>query len=207
MYNLGKDNWSAEVRFRTFGEGYLLSNAPLDGPWDENSKGIVIYDGRLIFRDGYDYQLIGSEEDSGLSDGEWHTLFMTSKDGTIQAMVDGQHFEPLANKSISSVDGHVLRLGQATRIYRLGASDLPDPFDGELFDGEIDSFRFYDSSFNKEEMTNVMRGKGQAGKTLILDWGASNKGQNNRVKKGPIRIQSDLSKIRYANIWLEALED
>lgn len=206
IYNLSKNDRAVELKFRTYGEGYLFSNAPLDGPWNENSKGVVIYDGRLIFRDGRDYKVIWAGDGAGLSDGKWHTLVLSSREGMITANVDGQQGEPVTNTEVSDLSGHVFRLGQATKIYRLGASELPDPFEGELFDGEIEQFRLYNTSLDEKQTTRLIEGESLPKKYVIKDW-RSNASGAGRVNKGPIRIQSDLSEIRYTNIYVEPLKD
>ena len=43
-------------------------------------------------------------------------------------------------------------------------------------------------------------------KSLVLDWKVDLSDKNENIIKGPIRIQSELSKIRYANIWLQPFE-
>ncbi len=205
LFDLGQNEWSIALRFRTYGEGYLFSNAPEVGPWSQLSKGMVIYDGRLIFRDGFEYLVLGEEETEGVNDGKWHSLVISSKNTSITAILDGEEIGSVENMSTDDFTNHVFRLGQGAPIHRLGASDLPDPFDGELFDGEIESFRFYSKSIDSNDGTKLFAGEDPFQDHLIKDWRQEN--TNGKVKKGPIRIQTDLSEIRYSNIWLQPLKN
>ena len=109
--------------------------------------------------------------------------------------------DQIKNRGSSILKGHILRIGQATKRFKLGASKLPDPIRDETFDGEIERVRFFKKDLNKtDEKWAISK------KFLVLDW-SPDRLKNKVPKMGPIRIQSDLSKIRYANIWLQPLKD
>ena len=151
-------------------------------------------------------QRIQGENDALLNDGEWHTVLLSAEGSKVKIFVDGKYINQIKNSGSSSLTGHVLRVGQATKRFRLGASDLPNPFRGETFDGEIDRARFYNQTLTESDVAKLNEGGQLPRKSVVLDWSAKNTGKL-EMKKGPIRIQSDLSKIRYANIWLQPLED
>jgi hypothetical protein len=56
-----------------------------------------------------------------------------------------------------------------------------------------------------EDISKLNSGEKISEKSLVLDWKVESSSKSKNIKKGPIRIQSDLSKIRYANIWLQPL--
>jgi type 1 glutamine amidotransferase len=205
-YNMNKDNWGAEIKFRTFGGGYILTNAPENKPWNEDSKGLVMHEGRLIYRNGAEYIPVQREEDAPLNDGEWHNVILSVAGGKVSVHIDGKKTGQVENGGATALEGHVLRIGQATKRFRLGASDLPIPFRGETFDGEISQVRFYKQALGESDISKLNMGGTLPKKLISLDWNA-NGSKKQTPKMGPIRIQSDLSKIRYANIWLQTLED
>ena len=208
LYNLNRDNWAAEIEFRTYGGGYLISNAPENQPWNENSKGLVIYDEVLVYRNGHEYEMVTEEAEEGaisLVDGKWHKILLTSDAGKVSIYLDGTYLNQFENGGASELSGHVLRIGQGTKIFRLGASELPTPYPGESFDGEISKVRFFKKALSKSEIAKLNQGEDLSKESLLLDWKANTSQKLENVKKGPIRIQSDLSKIRYANIWLQPL--
>ena len=192
--NLNKDDWSINLRFRTLRGGYLFSNSPKNKPWNENSKGFMLYEGLLVSRFGESYHMYG--EETNLSDGNWHTILVSSSEGKIDVYVDDVLKSTIENSGDLAYDDHVFRLGQGPKRFRLGASELPEPYNGETFNGEIGSFKFFNKPMSLEEM--------QDSKSSIFQW--PNESSEKKPVMGPIRFQTDLSKIRYANIWLEPIE-
>ncbi|MEM7373105.1 MAG: family 16 glycoside hydrolase [Bacteroidota bacterium] len=207
LYNMNENDWATSVRFRTFEGGYLFTNAPENRPWSEDSKGLLIYEGMLIYRAGEAYEQIELPANLTLNDGQWHTVVLSANEGEVQPYVDGRASKPLGNGGSRIYEGHVLRIGQATKRFRLGASDLPIPFRGETFDGEIQQFRFFKQALSQQELDKLMNGDKISPSLLALDWPAVHSSKQANIHKGPIRLQADLSKIRYANIWLKELEE
>ena len=211
IYNMNTDNWTAEIEFKTLGDGgALLTNAPKDEPWSENSKGLMLYEGRLVFRNrpgDEGYHLVREEGAPTLNNGEWHKVALSAEEGKITIYLDGKQGKQFENTGSASLEGHVLRIGQGANIFQLGASKLPVPFKGETFDGEIKRVRFFNEALSESDIAKLNAGGVLSNKSITLDW-KSGMGQDKiAIKKGPIRLQSDLSKIRYANIWLQPLED
>ncbi len=207
-YNMNQDNWSTAIEFRTFEGGYLLTNAPDNQPWNENSKGFLLDEGRLIYRNGMDYQPIqeeGEEKSALLNNGKWHKVWLSASNGKINCFVDGTLVKQIENEGSMAIEGHVLRIGQATKRFRLGASDLPIPFRGATFDGEIRKVQFLNQALTDSLIDKLKHGQKIPKKVCTLDWKPDSSTKKSNIQKGPIRIQSDLSKIRYANIWLERL--
>ena len=99
------------------------------------------------------------------------------------------------------------RQGQSSKVFKLGASELPDPFPAEVFAGEIKKLTFYNKSLKDSDIKKLMSGEKLSKKMVELDWDPSKMKTSKIVQKGPIRIQSDLSKIRYSNIWLQPLDE
>ena len=204
IYNMNDDDWAAHIEFRSLTGGELLTYAPKDRPWNEASKGLLLQSGKLVYKQGPDYHLIQDSLAMPLNDGKWHKVLISVKDGILTAHVNGQESKKLKSHKIKSASGLVLRVGQGANVFRLGASELQIPFKGEVFDGEIRKVQFIKHSLRPEDIQALNSGNRLTKSAIALDWPEENSKQ---IKKGPIRIQSDLSKIRYANIWLTALED
>ena len=207
IYNMNKDNWGAEIEFRSLAGGCLITNAPENRPWNENSKGLLFNRGNLVYRNGREYQRIQAKDSVLLNDGKWHTVSLSSEGGRVNIYVDGAYVNQIENSGSSTIEGHVLRIGQATKRFLLGASDLPIPFRGESFNGEIWKVRFFKDALSQEDIAVLNRREIISKESLVLDWKIDTIQKPENIKKGPIRIQTDLSKIRYANIWLQPLQE
>ncbi|MDA0195764.1 MAG: DUF1080 domain-containing protein [Bacteroidetes bacterium] len=207
IYNMNGDNWGAEIKFRTFNGGYLITNAPENKPWNDDSKGLMISrDGRLNYRNGSEYNRVQEEDATALNDGEWHNVVLSSDGGKVKVYIDGKYVNQIENSGSSTLEGHVLRIGQSTKRFRLGASNLPTTFRGDTFDGEISWVRFYKQALSESDISKLNGGEELSKKIVALNWNAQGS-KKQEMKKGPIRLQSDLSKIRYANIWLQPLKE
>lgn len=204
-YNMNVDGWAAEVVFRTVSGGYLVTNAPKNARWNEDSRGLWVGDGRLVYRSGRERRIVGGSDAARIDDGQWHRVVLAADKGNVDVYLDGQHVDRIPNKGSQSLNGHVLRIGQGADIFRLGASALPSAYRDERFDGEIKSVRFFRKALDASEIMQIADGEKVPGKLLSLDWKAVVKPGN--IRRGPIRIQSDVSKIRYANIWLQSLDE
>ena len=97
IYNMNVDNWGAEIEFRAFGDGYLITNAPKDKPWNENSKGVLIHEGRLVCRNGTGYELVGPEDGMTLNDGEWHQVLLSAESGKVSIYLNGKQVGQVEN--------------------------------------------------------------------------------------------------------------
>ena len=173
----------------------------------KDSKGLLIHEGKLIYRNGPEYEMVQDEMGMTLNDGKWHNDFALIEWGKVKIYLDDRYVNQVENSGADLLEGHVLRIGQATKRFRLGASDLPVPFRGESFDGEIRRVRFFDQALSESDISKLSNEEKISKKSLVLDWKIDLSQKQANLKKGPIRIQSDLSKIRYANIWLQPLKD
>ena len=119
--------------------------------------------------------------------------------------IDDEFLAEVENSEPVQFKGHVLRIGESTKQFWVGASKLPKPLRGQLFDGQIGNVRFFNYAINESDMTKLINGKKLRKKSVSLDWTPKLTKSSKTVVKGPIRLQSDTSKIRFANIWIESL--
>lgn len=218
-YNLNNKNWAVETEFKTSEGGYLFSSAPMNGRWTDGSKGLRLWwDNMLVYRDGggapgsnwldgYKFLYEPDNVEFNLSDNNWHNVILSSKNGRLKLYIDGKFINEIENDIVDSVSDLVFRIGQSSKVFKLGASELPDPFPAEVFAGEIKKLTFYNKSLKDSDIKKLMSGEKLSKKMIELDWDPSKMKTSKIVQKGPIRIQSDLSKIRYSNIWLQPLDE
>nr|MCS5609540.1 LamG domain-containing protein [Candidatus Poribacteria bacterium] len=138
------------------------------------------------------------------NDGEWHNAFLSSKGGVVRTYLDDELIAETKNVGSSDLNGHVFRIGESTKQFWVGASKLPKPLRGQLFDGQIANVRFFDYSLTETDIKKLAGGEKNPRKP-VLDWRPKESKESNNVVKGPIRLQSDTSKIRFANIWVQPL--
>ena len=198
-----KSDWGVQVRFQTTSGGWLITNAPINDEWNDNSIGLRLWGRNLVFMAGDNY---GASEEQKITanDGEWHNAFLSSKDGVVRTYLDDELIAETKNVGSSDLNGHVLRIGESTKQFWVGASKLPKPLRGQLFDGQIVNVRFFDYSLTETDIKRLGSGL-KSSKKPVLEWEPKKSTRSKKVVRGPIRLQSDTSKIRFANIWIQPL--
>lgn len=127
--NLGAEQFSVAVRFKTTKSGTLVANAPASGPWAHDAKALYINSaGQLV----YDIGWVGAiHSKTKVNDGQWHTVVLTSNHGHAQIYIDSQAECERANFARPYVAGMVFKIGQAA------------PNFGGDFSGTIQRVDFY----------------------------------------------------------------
>ena len=202
-FNMNNSDWGVQVRFQTTSEGWLITNAPENDEWNDNSIGLRLWGRNLVLVAGDNY---GASEEQKITanDGKWHNAFLSSKDGVIRTYLDDELIAETKNVGSSDLKGHVFRIGESTKQFWVGASKLPKPLRGQLFDGQIANVRFFDYSLSNSDIKKLVSGAKNR-KKPVLDWKPEESRESTKVVKGPIRLQSDTSKIRFSNIWVQPL--
>ena len=202
-FNMKKSDWGVQVRFQTTSGGWLITNAPINDEWNDNSIGLRLWGRNLVFMAGDNY---GASEEQKITanDGEWHNAFLSSKDGVVRTYLDDELIAETKNVGSSDLNGHVLRIGESTKQFWVGASKLPKPLRGQLFDGQIANVQFFDYSLTETDIKRLGSGL-KSSKKPVLEWEPKKSTRSKKVVRGPIRLQSDTSKIRFANIWIQPL--
>ena len=191
-YNLNNKNWGIAVRFRTTAGGCLISNAPSEKDWGRHSKGMFVRGDQLVYRIGWRRALYSG---SAVNDGKWHNAVLTNHENSVQMYLDGELKGEVENSGPKNIIEHVFRIGEST------------PTRGALFAGQIDYVKYYNQALDYKDIMNIVKGKELSGKSLALDWNPKNSQTSNaKTVKGPIRLQSDTSKLHFANIWIQPLK-
>ncbi len=85
-FDLGKD-FTIYARFRTQGDGSLISKAIPGKKWLENGKVLFIRKGRLTYDVGWHGEFDGGGK---VNDGKWHEAALVSQGGTAKLFLDGK---------------------------------------------------------------------------------------------------------------------
>lgn len=185
-YNLNNKNYSVAVRFRTTASGCLISNAPAQRDWGPYAKGLFVYGGTLVYVVGWEGGI--AAEDVDVSDGEWHQAILSSENGVVRLYLDGELMGERENFGPTDIENHVFRIGDST------------PTRGAMFAGQIGEVRFYPQPLSPDALKNPPV-------TPALHWQPKKAGSTDApIVKGPIRLQADTSRLRFANIWLQPLK-
>lgn len=192
------DNVTVLARFRADGDGTIFSRAPAEGPWAADAKAVFLRGGSLV----YDIGWVGARDaGSGFDDGAWHTLGFVTQDGTVRLYVDGELRLEDDGFFAEDAEGHVFKIGAAS----------PN-FAGTL-EGEVDRVIVHQRALPESEIEAFARGA-ELGAEADLDWSAERRGAGPRLREdtesgavGPIRLQADSSRVRFANVWLRPLPD
>lgn len=196
-----KIDWSANsfavsARFRTEGAGTLFSKCPPSGDWVPDAKALFLRDGRLV----YDIGWIGAVNSRRrFDDGEWHNVVLASEDGYSQIWVDG--------KLEGEREGFRTKDGQSF-VFKVGAANADF---GGAYEGDLDSVRFFAEGITSREAQALSKGEVPE-KAPSLTWDAGDEADQPRPTRGdslrgPIRLQADSSRVRFANVWVKPLAD
>ncbi|QDV07214.1 hypothetical protein Poly30_27330 [Planctomycetes bacterium Poly30] len=196
-----KLDWSAEsfavsARFRSRADGTLFSKCPPAGPWVPDAKALFLRGGRLV----YDIGWIGAvETESRFDDGEWHGVVLGSDRGHARIWVDGDLQAERETFRADDRDDFVFKVGAANADF------------GGAYGGEVGDVRFFAGGLSIEEARALSAGR-LPGKKAVLTWtGEENSAQPAAARgdslRGPIRLQADSSRVRFANVWVKPLAD
>ena len=194
---LGADNVTVLARFRADGDGTIFARAPATGEWRPDAKAVFFRGDQLI----YDIGWIGAiSAGTGYNDGEWHTLAWVSRDRVIHLYLDGELRATKEEFISEDVSDHVFKIGTASTDF------------GGTLDGDVSRVLVYAHALEETEIEAFARDV-LPGARATLDWTGPESRFRPRVDfdsagvTGPIRLRTDASAMRVANVWLRPLPD
>ncbi|MCH2206261.1 MAG: DUF1080 domain-containing protein [Lentisphaerales bacterium] len=196
-YNMGLKNFTVAARFKTKSKsGTLMARtSPLSG-WEPDGKALFIQNGQLDYDIGWK-GVIRSERK--VNDNQWHYAVLTNDGDMCIMYLDGKVNFMKRKFHSPDRDNHVFKIGY----------DLKNFF--KPFNGEISDVFYFDRALTEKETVMLMQTNKSPGKE-ILHWQpsqevkpATSSPQEQGLLSGPIRLQGDFSKIRYANMWIKEL--
>jgi len=187
-------SFAVTSRFRTRAGGTLASKCPPEGNWAPDAKALFLRGGRVV----YDIGWVGALQSKGhFNDGEWHRVVLTSDDGHARMYIDGAL--EAENEEFEAEDHDEF-------AFKVGAAN-PD-FAG-VYSGDIADVRFYDRRLSPTE-ARALSGGEEPELEPAFEWEpepGSAPIASGEVLEGPIRLQADNAAVRFANIWVQPLED
>ncbi len=127
--DLGRDGFTIAAWVRTAHGGTILAVAPPTGKWARQAKALFIRRGLLSYDIGWVGCVDGQRR---IADGKWHHVALTGGKG-LRLYVDGRLDQAGRLAAGADVDGHVVKLGYASR-------NFPSPTG---FRGLLDDVRVY----------------------------------------------------------------
>lgn len=194
-YNMGLKNFTVAVRFKTFSKtGTLLARtSPVSG-WEPDGKAFFLQNGSLNYDIGWKGVLNTARK---INDGEWHYAVLTNDSDMCIMYLDGQVNFMRRKFHQPDQDTHVFKIGY-------GFKNFFKPFNGEISD-----VFYFDRALTEIEAINLMKTNESPCKEL-LHWQPLKSVKptpaiptDDGFLSGPIRLQGDFSKIRYANMWIK----
>ena len=168
-------------------EGTLVAKTRIGPGGRRGSKYLRVDEGHVVYFAGRG-QFLATE--SEVADGKVHEIVLAIKDGTAKIYVDGNLEAEGEGFTRPDGEGHVLRIGDVRRGFT------------QLHRDELEEIRFYSRA--------IVPRAGNAGEPALV-WKPEVKVIDPNAiipdVKGPIRLQADSSKVRFANIWLKPLDD
>jgi hypothetical protein len=196
-YRMDTGEFTITLEIKTDRTGLLAGKAPLAEKWGFGSKSLYSYGGHIVYFASYEAAQAGASK--SIADGEWHQVALVCEGDTAQIYVDGEG-GPKATGFAGLPDNEEF-------IFRIG-----DGVQGfiEAFQDDLREVRFYRASLTAEQVQRVAEGEDPGVGEPVLQWKPTPKSLDDTggspVVKGPIRLQSDTSQVRFANIWVQPLD-
>ena len=191
----GAESFAVAARFKTSGNGTLVSKCAPEGSWSPDAKALFLRDGRLVYDIGWVGALTTAER---WNDDRWHRVVLTSDDGHARIFVDGEL--AAENEEFGAAD-------EPHFVLKVGAANHDFAFD---YEGQVRGVRFYRDGLTRRQAVAVSRGE-ESGAAPSYSWdpdGAEpREAPADGIVRAPLRLQADTSAVRFANIWVAPLAD
>ena len=197
-FDFGSGEFTIRARFRTKSNGTLASKCPPVGEWKHDSKALFLRGGKLVYDIGWVGQM---ESPRRYNDGKWHRVLLTHEGEVAKMYVDGE----LVCDKDDFVAGD-----RAGDVFKIGAA--ADDFAG-AYRGDISDVAVFEHNVPNGKAEQWTRGEVVDMGKPSLTWKPRAKAKKARAKaetswvQGPIRLQSDTSQVRFANVWVRPLSD
>ncbi|MFN3241035.1 MAG: DUF6797 domain-containing protein [Planctomycetota bacterium] len=198
-FRFGDGVFTIAARFKSTANGTIASKSPATGPWQPDAKALFLRGGRLVYDIGWVGQMQTRER---YDDGKWHRVLLTHDDeGTALLFVDGERVARKEDFVKEDDEGHVFKVGAAS-------PDFGMPFRGEISDVTV-----FEHNVPQDKAAQWTRGEVIDMGAPSLRWEPPKQPVDERpevaakVVEAPIRLQADCAAVRFANVWVEPLDD
>jgi type 1 glutamine amidotransferase len=196
IYRMDSGDFSITMELNTSHTGLLAGKAPLAEKWGFGSKSLYSYGGGIVYFASYEAAQVGG---GYVGDGKWHHVALVCEGDTAQIFTDGEPGRKGTGFSgLTDNEEFVFRIGDGVQGFI------------EAYKNQIRDVRFYRSALTEKQVKRIVDGKNPRAGEPVLQWtpdlDASDDGDASSVVKGPIRLQSDTSRVRFANVWVQPIE-
>lgn len=197
----GENDWAVAARFKTSGNGTLVSRCPPMGEWAPDAKALFLRGGRLVYDIGWVGALTSKD---AFNDGKWHTVVLRNDGDGASVWVDGE---------LQAVDDDFQADDDAAFTFKIGAAN--HNFAG-AYDGEIEQVRFFEDGLSEVQAREISAddsGNALAQLAATITWQPSAQGGERKsfhrgdALTGPIRLQGGTPGFEFKNIWIRPLEE
>ncbi len=190
------DSFAVSARFRSRGKGTLVSKCPPSGEWVPKAKALFLRGGKLVYDIGWVGNITTSRR---FDDGKWHHVVLTSDGGHARIYVDGEL--DAERREFAAED-------QRDFVFKVGAANSNF---GGAYEGDVGDVRFFARGLTGAE-ARALSGDAMPAKDPELFWNGAGESDPPAPMlgdslRGPIRLQADASRVRFANVWVRPLAD
>jgi len=193
LYRMDTGDFSITLHIKTDRTGLLAGKAPLAEKWGFGSKSLYSYGGYIVYFASYEAAQAGG---GPVDDGKWHHVALVCDGDTAQIFIDG--------KPSRKTPGFGGLTDNKEFVFRIG--DGEQGFIGAYKD-HLREVRFYRAVLTEEQVKRIAQGKDPGVGDPVLHWepkfAMTESSGSSVVVTGPIRLQADTSRVRFANLWVQ----
>ncbi len=197
LYRMDTGDFSITMHIKTGQTGLLAGKAPLAEKWGFGSKSLYSYGGGITYFASYE-----AAETYGwrnIDDGKWHHVALVCDGDTAQIFIDGQPSQKRPGfGGLTDNEDYVFRIGDGEQGFI------------EAYKNDLREVRFYRAVLSEEQVKLIAEGKDPGAGDPVLHWkpepAATESSKGPPTVTGPIRLQADTSRVRFANIWVQPLD-
>ncbi|MCH8332711.1 DUF1080 domain-containing protein, partial [Candidatus Sumerlaeota bacterium] len=197
IYRMDTGDFSITLEIKTGQTGLLAGKAPLAEKWGFGSKSLYSYGGSITYFASYEAAEVYGRRN--INDGNWHHVALVCEGDTAQIFIDG---EPSSKRGgfggLPDNKDYVFRIGDGEQGFI------------EAYKDHLREVRFYRAVLTERQVKLIAEGKDPGVGDPVLHWkpepATTESSESPPVVTGPIRLQADTSRVRFANIWVRPLD-
>jgi type 1 glutamine amidotransferase len=194
IYRMDTGDFTITLDINTSQTGLLAGKAPLAEKWGFGSKSLYSYGGGIVYFASYE----AAQASGGyVGDGKWHHVALVCEGDTAQIFTDGKPSRKSTGfNGLTDNEDFVFRIGDGEQGFI------------QAYEDHIREVRFYRAVLTEDQIKRLAEGKDADVGDPVLQWKPAPKsdGISDAPVTGPIRLQSDTSHVRFANVWVEPLD-
>ena len=197
IYRMDTGDFSITLHIKTGRTGLLVGKAPLAEKWGFGSKSLYSYGGGITYF--VSYEAAQTYARPNINDGRWHHVALVCEGDTAQIFIDGKPGPKRGGfAGLPDNKDFVFRIGDGEQGFI------------EAYKDHLREVRFYRAVLSEEQVKLIAEGKDPGVGDPVLHWkpepASAEASESPPVVTGPIRLQADTSRVRFANVWVRPLD-